>query len=524
MFTDGGYARPIKSLHSEYSAKNRHYSKNHLTSKVLCMQRYRIALFFGCVELLCFNAYVANCRGQSPNINSQLWSAPAPFDATPGNLPGFQFWSGSYGVVPVGASVQAALRAAPYFDTARLSDSARPAFLPSAIPAPGEPYFNSGSQGSLAVTGTSLTVLAEAKPSFGGGNEAYDAKVQTTIAPNSFGGPGLKESYFQLDGLVIGTCESAFADAGALPETIDLAGPNGRVTVIDPSTQTANQGRLSEFIYFSGDKNRGLIGDVSIETPNPEVLTTNGSNTTSATTKNFDGFSRFPDFIATLKVGDGQPGKTGTDYDEFYHLQLGGVIRSIGLESDNRAVFGEHVGWGVQISGLYTIPVNPSSSYRDSIVFSVTDGDGIARYITDLHVASMFLKFGGNDAALNSSGKVVLLSDLAYYAGYRHFWSDHYRTTITYSHVELGSVAPPKASPPGTSLTFPFASPYRRGDYAAVNLIYEDKIPVTFTAGSPTGNVVYFNAGIEYIYGEKQDLNGAVGQDQRLMLMVQLSK
>jgi hypothetical protein len=67
-------------------------------------------------------------------------------------------------------------------------------------------------------------------------------------------------------------------------------------------------------------------------------------------------------------------------------------------------------------------------------------------------------------------------------------------------------------------------SPYRRGRYMVANLVYATQVPA-FSATPPAtppsqgtaapkpGNLF---TGIEFLYGERENLNGATGADQRI--------
>ena len=101
------------------------------------------------------------------------------------------------------------------------------------------------------------------------------------------------------------------------------------------------------------------------------------------------------------------------------------------------------------------------------------------------------------------------LADLAYYAGYEHNWSDHWRSVVCYSHVTLESQ--------GQSLKT-FGTLYRFGDYASANIEWHRLV-------NGASSALYdFHLGLEYIYGRFEELSGASGQDQRISLVAVVNK
>jgi hypothetical protein len=287
--------------------------------------------------------------------------------------------------------------------------------------------------------------------------------------------------------------ESAFADPGAVPETLDLAGPSARVTVY-PAGLGEGQGRLSYF-FLSDGQEAGLWGAASIEQAQPQIVTAPNTGT----------YSHYPDFITTLQYTQGEG--RGVDYIEDWHVQFGSVFRSLGLEDDADTFDQNIFGWGLSLSGTYRFYLNPDLTVRDGVFCSVTYGQGISHYIADLNAAG-----DTNDAVINLAGDLVTLPVLAWYAGYTHNWTDNWRSTATYSVLSLDSIV-------ASGATF---SSYRRGDYAAINLVYHDEFPVAgYEDGSNTRN---FYTGIEYLYGHKQTLDGETGDAHRLMWVTAISK
>jgi hypothetical protein len=134
------------------------------------------------------------------------------------------------------------------------------AFLPSAIPVEGQPFFGGPARTTVQGSGTSVGLqLNEALPSDVSQQlpvpvhnisvftnfVTFDADTSGTGSP----GVALQQAFIQIDILVLGSMETAFADNDALPPTLDLAGPNARVSIMQTSSTMMGQGRLSYWLH-----------------------------------------------------------------------------------------------------------------------------------------------------------------------------------------------------------------------------------------------------------------------------------
>lgn len=376
-------------------------------------------------------------------------------------------------------------RAALIEDNSKLADFSQGNFLPSAIPVAGQPFFNSPWRSTLQGSGNAvrLNVTADPEPDLAVSGHAQVLVQSANLSLNGTGGDttvSFREAFGRINRLSMGLIETAFADPGAVPETLDLAGPNARLTV-QPAGFGDCQGRLS-YDFFSDGQRPGFMTTVSVEQPRPQIAT-------SATTATY---AKYPDFISALQYTDGYI-EDGT-YNETWHVQFGSIVRNLGLQDDTNTFNQTVFGWGTSLSGSYRFTVNPDLCVRDRVVFSVTYGEGISHYITDLNAAG-----DANDAVLNGANNLVALPVLAWYAGYTHNWTDYVRSTATFSKVNLDSVVPLN----------PVASPYRIGEYAAVNLLYHNRFFVK-TATDPEPHNFY--TGLEYLFGHKETLDGASGE------------
>ena len=191
-------------------------------------------------------------------------------------------------------------------------------------------------------------------------------------------------------------------------------------------------------------------------------------------------------------------------------MQWGSVLRDIGVERSDNSVRDDTFGWGTQLSGQYTILRNPCEGLRDFIYFSITYGEGIGRYFNDLHLVNAV-----DDATYESTTNTLTPTPLlGYFGAITHEWSTCLRSTAVYSHLELDN-----RQITGGSTT---VLPYHGGDYASINLMYhmEPCVPNPSDPSKKTMLQHHLVAGMEYLYGQKENVAGAFGNDQRVMFMI----
>ena len=157
------------------------------------------------------------------------------------------------------------------------------------------------------------------------------------------------------------------------------------------------------------------------------------------------------------------------------HLQASALFRELSFETDE----GPHddaFGWGLSLSGALNLFEN------DKLSAQVTYGEGVSRYINDLSGELL-------DTARNN-GKFRAIPAFATMIGYTHQWSEHWRTTVSGGYVQ--------ADPPDSLGGFAIDHTY----YASANLMWH-----------PTTS---FRMGLEYLYGDKETMNGSERDAHRL--------
>jgi hypothetical protein len=95
----------------------------------------------------------------------------------------------------------------------------------------------------------------------------------------------------------------------------------------------------------------------------------------------------------------------------------------------------------------------------------------------------------------NLEAKAVPLFGVDLY--YDHYWNDEWSSSIGWSRTQVDNTS------------FQSADAFHSGDYASVNLLY-----------TPDPNILM---GAEFLYGRREDNDGATGEDYRLQISVKYS-
>lgn len=476
--------------------------------------------------------YVLAYAESTPTVPPPTFGPPPPYNKAELSIPvgskvvvGFPFTINDANVTG---------RIAAYADSTRMNPNALGYFLPSAIPVKGDAYYGSSWQAGVISNGTGagFDYSLPGTDLNGGvlvGIQASSTDTVTAVVPMAT---------VSWKWLTVGAQDSTFTDVASLPESADLAGPIGRPT-IRGSTGITTQPQIRVSLPASGDLLNGWFVNCAVEQPGADVLTPVvvpvAGGVALTPINHYSTFSRFPDVVGKVYYQTG-----GTEANAWtgspvayspFHLEFGVLLRDLGVEGDGKGVPGireDTTGWGIQLSGRQEVSflsdATPICGRHDYVMFGATYGEGIGHYFADLHMLNPV-----NDAAYNSTtGILSPLPVFAFYGAYQHAWSGTVHSTAAYSHIDLDS-----QSIPGNS-----ASPYKLGDYFSLNLVWADDgtfgnfcIPKspgsTATSSNPncpngTPYQVHLSAGAEYLFGERETLNGNFGADQRLMFFVAL--
>ena len=284
----------------------------------------------------------------------------------------------------------------------------------------------------------------------------------------------LQHFYGSWGPILAGRNDTLFMDGDLFPNTIDYWGPPGMVYLRNPQVRlTYKMGSHELAVAIEAPSNDVDPGAIRIL--DPELAA------------NLRGDQKMPDFTAHYRYAG-----------DWGHIQLAGILRRVGYEtlgSTNNEPKGSKLGWGV--NGTTNIKLFK----KDVLHLGVVYGQGIASYMND----------GGVDLAPIAQilpaqptipptppalqpGVAPLLGITAFYD---HYWSDKWSTSLGWSETHLDN----------TNFQEPTA--FRSGQYASINLLF-----------TPDSHLMM---GTEFLWGQREDKDGAVGHDTRVQLSFKYS-
>jgi hypothetical protein len=266
----------------------------------------------------------------------------------------------------------------------------------------------------------------------------------------------LRHAYAQYRGFIVGQTWSTFSDPAIDIEDLDFEGISSENVIRQPQLR----------YWFRYGRNQRIA--FAVETPSVSI--TGGT-----------GVNLFPDVIARDFIELPKGG----------HVQVAGVLRQIRGEAIPGQV---RTTWGAGGTASADVKV-PLKGLTDRFMFQLNGGSGIARYINDLN------SLGGQDGVFDPvTGELKALSAVGWYVGYEHHWKQwsqletvNFRSTILWSFVAVDN--------------YSFQSPnaYKRTNRFAANIVY-----------SPSGRV---DVGLEYIYGQRENLDGQSASANQFQLV-----
>ena len=166
------------------------------------------------------------------------------------------------------------------------------------------------------------------------------------------------------------------------------------------------------------------------------------------------------------------------------HLRLAALARDLRANGDDDGGGGggtdAALGWAIYGSGKLGLPLLDP---RDNLRFNVHYGDGYGAQ----------LKGGPDDAVFNiDDGKLKKISIFGTYGGLQHWWSHSVRSNLVWGYV--------KADNPGIADEDTLDNTW----YTAANLVWSPYDKVTL--------------GFEYLWGRRENKDGAAGTDNRFIL------
>lgn len=158
------------------------------------------------------------------------------------------------------------------------------------------------------------------------------------------------------------------------------------------------------------------------------------------------------------------------------HVQLSGFAGYLQYDYTGDSTTNINL-FGGNISGQFNI------LKKDKLIYQAVYGPGVSRYR------------GGVSAMPGDDGVPEALTDFGVTLGYQHFWNDTWSSLVIYN---TGMVELPESAA---------GSSFESGQYLAANVVWHF-IPKAF-------------AGIEYLYGTRNDFDGASGNANRIQFSMQ---
>jgi len=277
--------------------------------------------------------------------------------------------------------------------------------------------------------------------------------------------PRLRFAYFDVGYFRVGQDTTVFMDPSTFPRTADFQGPNGIVN--------SRQG-LVRMTLPIGER---FYWAMAAEQPFSDITTLGeGVNVQDV-----------PDFTTHLRYEA-----------DLIHVQAASILRMIGYRPTDETV-DRRTGWGINLTSAFhpwaallgTNPIRdtcPSGLTRSRVLLQYSVGHGIGRYLQDTNGQ-------GFDGAVTANGGFDTLYASGWTTGYEQWFNAHWMANFTYSHVDVGC-------------TDALASDtFSSSQYLATTLWW---MPVT-----------NLSIGLEYLWGERENLDDESGRAQRLQTAFQ---
>ena len=269
------------------------------------------------------------------------------------------------------------------------------------------------------------------------------------------------EAWGELGSFGAGQYYTNFMDVDTFPNTIEYWGPSGMVFVRNPQ------------LRFTPINRDGLIVAVSLEAPGTALDTGKVSEVDPALGAGVTSRTKYPDLIGSVRL----------DRD-WGHVQVAAMVRQLAFDTPSNPdaePSGSKSGYGVNLSGVL------NTFGKDRVTGAIVVGNGIASYMND----------GGVDLAPDASLQAEAVETVGWFAYYDHYWNDKWSSSA--------GVSQHRQSNTGGQL----ANAFKQGSYASVNLLHY-----------PVKNVL---VGTELIWGERENNDGATGDDSRIQFSAKYS-
>jgi hypothetical protein len=291
----------------------------------------------------------------------------------------------------------------------------------------------------------------------------------------------LRFAWIDVGPFLVGQAASLFMDYDVFPNVLDYQGPPGMILM----RQTIAAIRIP-----LGDKARLAIGveqpysDIQWAEPGGFVVNPGtGIITTPGVPKNIQDC---PDLTANFRY----------TYD-YGHVQVAGILRHIGYQSALEQTY-HQTGYGLNLTGsihpwacLEGVPKDTEGNgpiEKCRILGQYAWGRGIDRYFQDPNGL-------GLDGVVDPFNQLRLISSVGWFVAYEQWWTNKLASVFTYGEmrVDVPGILP--------------ADTYKGAEYGSANLIW---LPIE-----------RLGLGIEFLYGQREDKDGAKGKNYRIQTAVQ---
>ena len=329
-------------------------------------------------------------------------------------------------------------------------------FIVGSIPPKGEPV-EGGEKGTNVTASRSRVNLEYREQTKHGELRAF--------VEGDFQGDGdsfrLRHAYGQFQSVLAGRTWSTLMNMNADPEVLDNQGISGQIHLTHAE------------VRWSPRIGKKLQLEMALEDPQTDVL--NGQNVRGRA-----------DLVASLNgIPRGLFGQR--------NYRVGVILRDLKANQSSGLPDESTTGWGITASGRQPFQ---RSGGKDFLLWQLTYGEGIGRYINDLNTV------GGGDAVFDPQGQLRALPVFAGYVSYLHewpmtrgfvkSWPGILRSSLNLSWVDINNY------------NFQESSDYKSTREASVNLIY-----------SPTANITM---GLEFLWGKRTNKDESNGTAKQLQM------
>ncbi len=327
-------------------------------------------------------------------------------------------------------------------------------FISYDIPVPFDPAKRSGMHFDASHS-TIFLQLAGHSDKFG----TYSAYVQTNFSGGKGGSHDLKlkQAYVKAGNVTIGLTRSTFIDPGGPPD-LDTQGPGAQLS------------RKNILVRYSKSFGKHWQAAIGAESPTSSTYTVNEGQQQAIT-------QRVPDFPAYVQY----------EWSKGSHVRLSGLLRTLSyrdlIDKSNRYA----TGWGVQLSGVYKIPVTNLTLYGQLFY-----GHGISTYINDLDGNGLDLI-----PSATRAGKMTAPGDLGFIAGLKWQFCKKAYAATSYGNNRL------------------YGQNHMAADTYKTSSTVEAHVFYTLFSDCQIG--------LEYLHGTRKNINGQHSQANRLMAAVKYS-